>query len=92
MNTNLWWAKQKPDYRTENYLRAIRLWEFLENGHNPALYKDIRRELGLSYWQTIRAVALLCDVGAIEVTVTAKWNGCHYIYPHSVRSINPPSL
>lgn len=90
MTLNLWWATKKPDTCRENELRALRLWQFLEESNPPITYKDIRRELGLSYRQTVRAVGLLCASGVAHVSVTADWNGQHYIYPHRVWLVIPP--
>lgn len=83
-NTNLWWATKKPDMSIECHLRAARVFSFLIETTPPVMYKDIRRELGISYAQTIRAVGLLCSLDLATVTVTAHWNGCYYVYPHRV--------
>jgi predicted DNA-binding transcriptional regulator len=88
-NTNLWRATQQPSMVIEDQLRALRLWEYLEQKNQPVIYKDIRRDMGLTYRQTVRTVGVLCAAGVVKVTVTADWNGCHYVYPHQVWLTTP---
>lgn len=83
-NTNLWWETRYPSKSIEEQQRAIRLWEYLEQSTPPVMYKNIRQDLGLSYWQTVRACGILAEAGVIDITVTADWNGCYYVYPHRV--------
>jgi hypothetical protein len=90
--TNLWRATRYPDRSIENVERAFRIWDFLEETQPPVLYKNIQERMGLSYRQTIRALGLLCELGIVHVTVTADWNGCHYVYPHRVWLTRPSLL
>jgi len=84
MNTNLWRATRFPDRSIENAQRAARILSFVLEAKGPVYYQDIRRELGLSYRQTVRAVGLLCNMEFCRVEVSAHWNGQHYVYPHRV--------
>jgi len=84
INTDLYHATVKPDLSIENQWRSIRVWDLLDQAGKPLLYKDIRRELGLSWRQTVRAVGLLVSVKAAKVQVDVVWNGQHYIHPHKV--------
>jgi hypothetical protein len=92
VSTNLWWATEHPDISIENLNRAVRVYAYLENTTLPVMYKDIRRDLGCSYWQTVRAVGLLVRWGSVHVTVTTEWNGMHYIYPRRIWITNPRNL
>lgn len=84
MNTNLWWATKDPDRGIENTQRAARVLSYLYERKSPPLYKDIQSDMGLTYWQTVRAVGLLVCMEFAVVCVKAVWNGQNYIYPHVV--------
>lgn len=88
-NNYLWTATQYPDRSIENVQRAARLLSYLCDNESGVFYRDIRRDLGLSYHQTVRAVDLLCAMDMAVVHVQAVWNGQHYIYPHKVSIPTP---
>lgn len=88
----LWWAQQYPDRSIENGQRAARVLSYLFEANKPVLYKDIQRDMGLSYHQTVRAVALLTIMDMAAVHVKAVWNGQHYIYPHVVSVETPVTV
>ena len=73
----------------EVWFGAMRIKEFLENTTPPTVYKDIQWSMGLSYRQTVEAIDMLKQLGVVDVTYTAVWNGCHYIYPHRVWLTHP---
>lgn len=84
MRNNLWWATKYPDRSIENSQRAARVLSFICEYPTYVLYKDIKRELGLSYRQAVRAVGLLVAMDFVTVHVPSVWNGQHYIYPHQI--------
>ncbi len=86
------YVSQDEQLSVEEYQRAMRVWSFLENENPPVLIKDVRREMGLSYRQARRALEILKNFGIVSISVTADWNGCHYIYPHRIWVWQPPSL
>lgn len=92
MNTMLYHATRDPQLTIENQLRALRIWEYLEETTPPVTYKELRRDMGLSYRQTVIAIGLLVSCGVVHVMVTPEWNGCNYIYPHRILLEQPPCL